>query len=420
MQRMNSKVVLVLVLLALSTGAAAVLTINAGRASGPSPAAAGDGTLLPGLSGRLDSVTRITVTRSAGTFSLVRTDAGWTMPEKGGYAVPADRVRRLLVQLGDASGLQERTSRPELYARLGVEDPVAGATTPEAQASQAALVTLLAGEQELGRVIIGTDKFDPPRGVYVRRAGQAPSFLVPGEIALPREALGWLDPQIGNIARERVRSVTISHADGTSIIIARQTREEPTFAVTNIPAGRELKSPGAGESAATVMSFLNFEDVAAAASVDPATNPKARAGASVRVRTFDGVLIDIRAITAPTAPLPGVPDPGAERVWWTLAAAADPEWTPPQPPPPAPDAPADQPPPATRSAQDVEKEVGEFNTRWKGWAFAPPAWKASAVALTWAELLKEQALTPTSTQVIPADGSPVPAPAAPTMPPTTP
>jgi hypothetical protein len=412
---MNSKVVLVLVGLALATGVAAVVTINAGRVSGPS-AAAGDGVLLPGLSGALDSVSRITITRAAGTFSLVRTDAGWTIPEKGGYAVPADRVRRLLVQLADASGLQERTSRPDLYARLGVEDPVVGSITPEALASQAALVALAAGERELVRIIVGTDKFDPPRGVYVRRAGQEASFLAPGEIALPRDPLGWLDPQIGNISRDRVRSVTISHGDGTSIVIARQTADEPTFAVTNIPAGRELKSPGAGESAATVMSFLSFEDVAAAGSIDPASNPKARAGAGVRVRTFDGVLVDITSVTAPVVPLPGVPDPGAERVWWTLAASADPEWTPPPPPPPAPDAPTDQAPPATRSAQDVEKEVAEFNARWKGWAFAPPTWKASAVAMTWAELLKEQALTPTSTQVIPAAGAESVTPVVPMIP----
>jgi hypothetical protein len=134
------------------------------------------------------------------------------------------------------------------------------------------------------------------------------------------------------------------------------------------------------------------------------------------VRTFDGVLVDITSVTAPVVPLPGVPDPGAERVWWTLAASADPEWTPPPPPPPAPDAPTDQAPPATRSAQDVEKEVAEFNARWKGWAFAPPTWKASAVAMTWAELLKEQALTPTSTQVIPAAGAESVTPVVPMIP----
>ena len=52
------------------------------------------------------------------------------MSERDNYPADEGKVRKLLIAIADAKVLEEKTSKPESYATLGVEDTkAAGATS---------------------------------------------------------------------------------------------------------------------------------------------------------------------------------------------------------------------------------------------------------------------------------------------------
>ncbi|HJR71290.1 MAG TPA: DUF4340 domain-containing protein, partial [Gammaproteobacteria bacterium] len=239
--------------------------------------------LVPGLEDALGEIERVTIVKANGetVATLERRPDNWVVTEKHDYGASATELREALTGLAEARILELKTANAELYDRLGVED-VTGAEAAGVS------VTLAAPGRELPTIILGNAEGANYR--YARRAGEAQSFLIDRNPDFPRAAAQWVDSVIVDVRGDRVRQVTITHADGEVLHLSKTGPELTNFEVAEIPAGRELSYPGVANVSANALRELNLEDVEPAAA-NPAVDPTI-----VEYRTFDGLVVRVTGV----------------------------------------------------------------------------------------------------------------------------
>ena len=85
--------------------------------------------MFPGLAARLGDLTWIRVSRGAAKADLNLVAGRWVVIEKGNYLAAPGRMRQLLLGLADLTLDEPKTARPELFARLDLDDPSNGKST---------------------------------------------------------------------------------------------------------------------------------------------------------------------------------------------------------------------------------------------------------------------------------------------------
>ncbi len=270
-----------------------------GQRRGTTPSRA-DGVLLPNLEASLGDIERVTIVKANGetVATLERRPEGWVVADKHGYAANTTKLRQALTALAEAKIVEQKTANPELYDRLGVED------VSDADAAGLS-VAFTAPGVTLPTVILGNAEGSSYR--YVRRAGEAQSFLVDRNPDVPRAATQWVDAQIIDVRGDRVREVTITHPDGEVVRISKDSPELANFTVADIPQGRELSYPGVANVIGNALRELNLEDV------EPKPEAPPENAAIVEYRTFDGLVVRVTGAESDDAS------------WITLEASVDPE-----------------------------------------------------------------------------------------------
>ena len=114
----GARAVLVLGIVTL-VAVGAVLFVERGSNT-PEP---GGGIVFPALLEQVNSVARVRVTGSEGTFTLARDGDAWVVEEKERHPADPDRVHKLLVGAAGMKRVEPKTSDPERYPRLWLEDP---------------------------------------------------------------------------------------------------------------------------------------------------------------------------------------------------------------------------------------------------------------------------------------------------------
>jgi hypothetical protein len=253
-----------------------------GQRSGTAPAGAGTA-LVPDLAAALGEIERVTIVKANNetVATLEKGPESWIVADKHGYAADAAKLRQALTALGEAKILEQKTATPELYGRLGVEDIAA--------ADAAGIsIALSAPGRELATVILGNA--EGARYRYARRAGEAQSFLIDRNPDVPRAAAQWVESVIVDVRSERVREVTITHADGEVVHVSKASPELANFEVANVPEGRELSYPGVANVVGSALRELNLEDL------EPAAEAAAEPATVVEYRTFDGLVVRVTGI----------------------------------------------------------------------------------------------------------------------------
>lgn len=208
--------------------------------------------MLPGLRESINDVTGLVIRKGENQVVSIRlTNGSWQVEEKQGYPADAGRLRSALLILADAKVLEEKTSRPDMYARLGVEDP-------DGPNAQGLYITVESGENRRG-LIIGKPAMGDSQ--YVRRSNEAPSLLVNQALSMEADAMKWVQTGILDIARQQVSKVEINHPDGDTLTIASPGDPSDNFVIQNLPNGREPLSAYAANGIAGSMERLNFVDV---------------------------------------------------------------------------------------------------------------------------------------------------------------
>lgn len=339
------------------------------------------GPLFPSLEQDAERIATIRIQRSEKPFTVSKaSDGSWFLPGRSNYPAKIEKARTLVQALAKAKIVEERTSDPSKYTLIGVQD--AGVRGENDMFS--GLVELLDKDAKpVAAILVGQAKsqagfvIDSERQqVYVRKPGEAKSWLVTGPIEVDTEDLAWADRETVNVQKERVKSATISRNDGTKVGVSRETAQQSVFTVADLPAGRELRFPGAPDQIASVLSFLTFDDVKPVGDIDFTKGDPAASG-KARVECLDGLVIE-----ADFAKIDG-------KTWvkiaptFDAASAVSPATN---PTPTAPDKAKEHKGP--RTAEEAKKDVETITERFVPWAYQVSDYKASSFAKTLDDMLK--------------------------------
>jgi hypothetical protein len=237
------------------------------------------GTLVfPGLASKLQDAQRVTITTKGRTMTLERKGGVWGIADKGGYRAQQDRLRELLTGLTELRVTEARTSDPEQYDRLGVGDPGKPVTT-------ANLVRVLGpNDSVIAELIVGHRRVrtagNVPESIYIRRVGEAQSWLAEGRLPVDADPQLWIEREITNIHKDQVAKVVSSRAEGT----LEFTREGDTM-VLAVPAEHPKLDEYRVDDVGRALDSLTLTDVKPAAE-----EPGQKVGTAVFTLT-DGVTV---------------------------------------------------------------------------------------------------------------------------------
>ena len=274
-----------LLLAAASVVLVVVALVAAGRGDRDVSRAPTGEPALPGLAAKLGDLAWMRLSHGASRINFAAINGRWTVVEKGNYSAAAERVRKLLLGLADLTLVEAKTDRPELLARLDLDDPATGRST---------LVSVQDRTGEpVAEMIIGRRRPDNlgggDPGVYVRKPGGDQAWLARGSFDLGGDAVSWLDRRIIDLPPERVASVVLTAAAGTALMLSRSAPGTP-FVVESAPADVKLKGAGARAEPAAALQALDLVDVKPAAELPI----PAEGVATAAFTTFDGVIVALR------------------------------------------------------------------------------------------------------------------------------
>jgi hypothetical protein len=324
--------------------------------------------LYPGLLESLNEAQHIDIATASDHFRISRDGERWVLADRDNFPANTAPVRELLLQLAALKIREEKTSRPEQYATLGVEDRSAPKATGETVTvlgkSDARLADLLIGK---ARKAHGNDL----PGHYVRRTGEAAALLVEGELGVKSKRLEWLDTSVVTVPVDRVRKVTINHDSGEPVVVTKASRKEQLFSLLNIPAGKESKSAALVSNVGGLLLDMRFEDVAAATQV---TGSKPIAEATLE--TFDGMVATVKGYEV------------KGRTLVTLGFEYKPELAEATGPTADTTTPAEAPGPEGEKTPDVASEVKRLNEHTGPWAYQLADYKLRTLKRSFTELIK--------------------------------
>jgi len=259
--------------------------------------------LLPSLAGELNSVSALTVRKGAAApVTVHKQSEQWTVAERADYPADVPKLKKLLLALSDAKIREEKTSNPDSYAVIGVEDP----SQPGAGGTQIELTA----QNGKHAVIVGKSAGE---GSFIRRAGEKTSYIVEPAISVEAEPRYWIDTRLLDIPTDKIQSVESKPASGGAYSVHRvpanpapanppPANPAPAgpspapaadkFVLDGVPSGRQAADSQTLAPSPAHFSNLTVEDVVPAGDIDfskPSTVTVTLADGSVI--TFTGAVI---------------------------------------------------------------------------------------------------------------------------------
>src|SRR5438445_4956226 len=262
--------------------------------------------LLPGLREERNATAAVTSTgrpdQSLARFK--RSADGWRIAEKSDFPADVAKLRELLFKLADANVIEAKTANPARYTELGVEDPASAkcdAPAPSAGATDKAnaqkkclegkgVLVTLGGLKAPIKLIVGLYNGGGGGGTFVRRAGEARSLLVAGNLAIDRNPAAWMRHEVADIDAARIKEVRLTGLDGKTLRVFKEQSVDASFKVADVPVGRMLASDFVANSLGSGLSSLRADDVAAAKDV-----PAPDKAFKVHYLAFGGLAVDVTA-----------------------------------------------------------------------------------------------------------------------------
>lgn len=190
-----------------------------------------------------------------------------------------DRIFVVLHALHEATLVEQKTSKPEYYERLGVEEPKPGATSK---------VLEVGFGDTRWRVIIGDNSLELSNGQYVRRVDEAESWLINRRMSLSIDPKEWLDKLIVDLPPEDLKKMVVYNPRSTDDVVLVRPEKGKPFGLEGVS---ETINPNRPREAGGVIDNLRFKDALLRSGVIP---PEGRTIA-VHYTTFDGLQLIIKS-----------------------------------------------------------------------------------------------------------------------------
>ena len=281
---MRSKALLILILLTVVVALAALMA----RKDKSDVAGAGQ-PLFPALLDNINDITSVVGVGGGETFTLLREGDRWVVSEKYGFPADQGKARQLVLGTARLVRIESKTSNPDLYEKIGLDDVNAEGSNAVQysfkNASGDTLAEIIIGNSRLGRA-------DPQANEYfVREPAMAQTWLVQGKLPDAIGVIEWLDSSVLGIDRERVRQVRVRHPDGNLVTVVKNKPSQTTFELLDVPDGTELESEFMLSDLGRSLATLDMEDVM------PASQGKVPDdGLNVEMTTFDGLRVSLRSV----------------------------------------------------------------------------------------------------------------------------
>jgi len=326
---MASKGLLALLAVTAVAVVAAIVVVRGGGTAQNDPLAGQP--VLPEVAHRLSDVGRVTLVHGSGKTTLLRHGDNWVVEEKGDYPANDTKVRQALLGLAELSFVEPKTRKADLYARLEVEDAdktdAKSTLVTVADAKGSLLGELITGKRRVDQLGGGND------GIYVRKPGDAQSWLARGTLDVAGDAPQWLDKKLLDEPAAKIKDATLTAADGSWLAFKRDKPEDKFALVVAPPAGKKLKSDDALGTPASALADLDLADVRPAKDFTFPTEGVAQA----RYESFDGLVVTVSLVQ----------QDGKD--WARIAASG---------------------------AGEAEKQAAELNAKLAPWVFALESYKA--------------------------------------------
>jgi hypothetical protein len=208
-----------LTLLAIATAAAAALAGWTWYDSGgrDTDASVAGELMFPALAAEGSDLDRIEITAPGYRLALEYRDGAWVAPEHGDFPVDAAAAARLVTDFAGLRIWEAKTTRPDLYSRIGVEDAGDGAPSERVRfvgADGAALADAIVGLRS--RLLAGF----PRGGTFVRVPGDPQAWLVQGTVTVPNSLGEWIGPLL-QIPGPTVQRIALFDGDRELLSAAR-------------------------------------------------------------------------------------------------------------------------------------------------------------------------------------------------------
>lgn len=336
---------------------------------------------LPGLMERINDVGEIALQGPEDEFSVRFDGERWVTPALASFPADFDKVKKALIGLAELRTVEAKTADPERYAALGL-------AAPDSEEGAGTHLRLLSGAGDaIAALTIGDAARAGADRLYVRRDGEERTWLAEGALDLGETPKDWVDTMVIRLDGERVRRVTITHADDGEVLeLERPEAGDEPFDLVNMPEGATLRSPMTLDNLGRALAFLRFDDVAAASA-----GPPPGGGDSTAVfETFDGVKVTVAL------------EKRGEENWARFDADWDPDATVSPEPAPQPEE-ADADAEATgegdegdgedsgetaEETPDIEAEIAQLLSRTQDWVFRIPDFKAEQLGMRMARLIE--------------------------------
>jgi hypothetical protein len=256
----------------------------------PATALAKGQRVFPGLEDKLAGAQSIEIAKHDGKFAIVRRGETWVVPDKSDYPARADMVRKALVGLAELETVDAKTRNPELYGRLNLQD----VATDGSKAVQIAvkdgqdgvLAALLIGKKR--STPVGASGAGSPEMLYVRKVGDAQTWLAQGQVEVRDSALDWAQRDIVDVAGDKVASVELDKPGAKPLVVQRDKPDDKDLKIRDMPANKAVKSQWDVNALAGLLESMTFDDVAKDGSF-PVGAPKG----IDRFRTKDGLTVTV-------------------------------------------------------------------------------------------------------------------------------
>ncbi len=308
--------------------------------------------VFPGLRSNPDAVAKLEVKSRFGSFSMVRADGRWSTPDRFDYPIDENDVRRLIVSLSDMRYIERKTSRPDRFARLEVEDI-------EGINSESAYVRIAdAKDKVLAEAIIGrpSARFidGSSSGTYIREPGTNTVWLVSGVANVQTRLIPWLERSIVSVPANTVARIELGGSDGT-VVLSRESPDSEDFVLAEAPEDRALNDRKVATISRSLAS-VDLEDVKPRSELALPDDAY-----TATVTTFDGVAVTVR--------LAKIDD----KAWGIFAATFTGD-------------PSDQ----SEAATAARATVAEINQRVGDWAYWLPSATFDNLTATLEDILEEK------------------------------
>ncbi len=227
----------------------------------------GYGLLLPELLENINEIDEIVIAAANDRFTLIRQDGTWVLKESDYYPAQMEMIQDLLVALSQARKLDPITQDADKFHQLGV----AGADSAE---SRTVRVTLFAeNDKVLGDLHIGNTRVSSRNTsmneYFVRSPEESQVWLIQSNLNIPIVTNAWLDAEIVDIDKSRVRSVVVQAHKVDPIVVEKDPAPDSEFELRVRSEDSRVAYQFRVNQIGNIFSQLNFEDVQRKSMWDP-------------------------------------------------------------------------------------------------------------------------------------------------------